>query len=116
MERQRGRFRPASYSVTSMASQQKWNLISYDVREPRRLRKIAKLLEGDGERVQYSLFRVRAAPQRLEKLRWELSELMSDEDDLLVIPLCDRCASKVNEHSRGDRSDWGDPPPSFEIL
>lgn len=99
-----------------MTSQQKWNLVSYDVRDPKRLRRVAKLLEGYGERVQYSLFRVRATAERLEKLRWELSELMAVEDDLLVIPLCDRCAAKVDEHSRGDRGDWGEPPPSFEIV
>lgn len=99
-----------------MTSQQKWNLVSYDVRDPKRLRKVAKLLEGYGERVQYSLFRIRATTERLEKLRWELSEVMAKEDDLLVIPLCDRCAAKVDDHSRGDRSDWADPPPSFEIL
>lgn len=99
-----------------MTSQQKWNLVSYDVRDPKRLRRVAKLLEGYGERVQHSLFRVRATAERLEKLRWELSELMAVEDDLLVIPLCDRCAAKVDDHSRGDRSDWGEPPPSFEIV
>ncbi len=99
-----------------MSSPAIWNLVSYDVREPGRLRKVAKLLEGYGERVQYSLFRVRANKRRLEKLRWELAELMASEDDLLVIPLCERCSAKVDENSRGDRSDWSEPPPTFEIL
>jgi len=99
-----------------MTSLPTWNLISYDVREPKRLRRVAKLLEGYGERVQLSVFRVRTTRETLEKLRWQLAELMEADDDLLMIPLCERCASKVDEHSRGDRSDWGEPPPSFEIL
>lgn len=99
-----------------MSNPATWHLVSYDVRDSKRLRRVAKLLEGYGERVQYSIFRVRLNAQKLEKLRWQLTELMSTEDDLLVIPLCERCAGRVDEHSRGDRSDWGDPPPRFEIL
>ncbi|WP_417734146.1 CRISPR-associated endonuclease Cas2 [Rosistilla oblonga] len=99
-----------------MANPPTWSLVTYDVRDAKRLRKVAKLLEGYGERIQYSVFRVRLTREKLEKLRWELSEAMELEDDLLVIPLCERCASKVNEHSRGDRTDWGDPPATFEIL
>src|SRR5262249_25938031 len=34
-----------------------WWLVCYDVRDPDRLRKTAKHLEGYGERVQYSVFR-----------------------------------------------------------
>lgn len=93
-----------------------WHLVSYDVRDPKRLRKVAKLLEGYGHRVQLSVFRIRMNRQSLEKLRWELSEIMTLEDDLLVIPLCERCAGKVSEHSRGEHSDWGTPPPNFDIL
>ena len=93
-----------------------WYLVTYDVRDPKRLRKVAKLLEGYGHRVQFSVFRIRLNRESIEKMRWELAELMTSEDDLLVIPLCERCASKVSEHSRGDRSDWGNPPPSFEII
>lgn len=93
-----------------------WHMVAYDVRDAKRLRKAAKLLEGYGERIQYSLFRVRASRQTLEKLRWEMSKLLTDNDDLLIIPLCDRCAGKVDELSRGNQSDWGDPPPTFEVF
>lgn len=93
-----------------------WILIAYDVRDPKRLRRTAKILEGYGQRIQFSIFRVRVNKEKLEKIRWELSEVLAKEDDLLIIPLCDRCSGKVNEFSRGDRSDWGDPPPTFDIL
>lgn len=93
-----------------------WHMISYDVRDPKRLRRTAKLLEGFGERIQYSLFRVHVGRTKLEKIRWELSEILAEEDELLIIPLCERCARKIDQLSRGNHSDWSDPPPRFEIL
>ena len=33
-----------------------WNLIAYDVRDPKRLRKASKILEGYGERIQFIVF------------------------------------------------------------
>lgn len=97
-------------------SQRLWHLITYDVRDAKRLRKVAKKLEGYGTRIQYSVFRVRVDNQSLEKLHWELNQIMEDEDDLLVIPLCGNCAEKIPEHSTGDQSEWTGPQPSFRVI
>lgn len=93
-----------------------WHLISYDVRDPKRLRRVAKKLEGYGTRVQFSVFRCRLDRETLEKLHWELNQLMTDEDDLLVFPLCEQCAGKVPDHSTGDQSVWADKPATFQIV
>ncbi len=93
-----------------------WHLVSYDVRNPKRLRMVAKKLEGYGTRIQYSVFRCRLDQRSLEKLHWELTKIMDDEDDLLVIPLCDNCACRIPEHSSGDQSTWVGPPESFRIV
>lgn len=93
-----------------------WHLVSYDVRDPKRLRRVAKKLEAYGTRMQLSVFRCRLDRETLEKLHWELNQLMADEDDLLMIPLCDCCAGKVPDHSTGDQSSWAAPPPSFRIV
>ena len=69
-----------------MASKQ-WHLVSYDVRDPKRLRQVAKVLESYGSRLQYSVFRCRLDVEMLERLHWQLSQIMEDVDDLLVIPL-----------------------------
>lgn len=50
-----------------------WWLVSYDVRDDRRLRETARLLEGYGERVQYSVFRCQLTRTEMAKLRWELA-------------------------------------------
>ncbi len=97
-------------------SQRCWHLITYDVRDAKRLRKVAKKMEGYGTRIQYSVFRVRVDHETLEKLHWELNQILAEEDDLLVIPLCNGCACKVSEHSTGDQSDWGGPPQSFRVV
>ena len=93
-----------------------WHLITYDVRDPKRLRKVAKKLEGFGERMQYSVFRCRLDRLALEKLCWELAEIMKAEDDLLVMPLCHNCAERVPLHSTGDQSTWAAAPPTFRII
>ena len=93
-----------------------WHLITYDVRDPKRLRQVAAKLEGAGTRIQYSVFRCRLDNLALEKLHWELNQIMAEEDDLLVIPLCGQCAGKVPIHSTGDQSSWSEPPPTFKIV
>lgn len=93
-----------------------WHLITYDVRDPKRLRRVAKKLEGYGSRVQLSVFRCRLDRVTLERLHWELNQIMQKEDDLLVIPLCGDCAGRVPLHSTGDQSSWTDPVPTFRIV
>jgi len=97
-------------------SEKSWHLIAYDIRDPGRLRRVAKCLEGYGTRIQYSIFRCRLDRAALEKLHWELNQIMDDVDDLLVMPMCTCCASKVARHSTGDQSDWVEPHSTFRIA
>jgi CRISPR-associated protein Cas2 len=97
-------------------AEKSWHLITYDVRDAKRLRKVAKKLEGYGERLQYSVFRCRMDRLALEKLCWELAEIMAASDDLLVMPMCSRCAERVPLHSTGDQSAWAADPPTFRIV
>jgi CRISPR-associated protein Cas2 len=93
-----------------------WHLIAYDVRDSKRLRKVAQKLSGYGDRIQYSIFRCRLDSLSLEKLRWELSQILAPEDDLLVLPICNTCSAKIPIHSTGDQSEWVDRPASFRVL
>jgi len=97
-------------------SNKHWHLITYDVRDLKRLKKVAKKMESYGTRIQYSVFRCRLDRESMEKLHWELSKIMDPVDDLLVIPLFEGCACEVGEHSSGYRSDWSGPPPSFRVI
>jgi CRISPR-associated protein Cas2 len=94
-----------------------WWLVSYDVRDPERLRKAAKHLEGYGGRVQYSVFRCWMTPRQLQQLRWELTELLAAEDDLLLIPLCSSCVARIQTIHREDRSAcWPAEPEGHRIV
>jgi CRISPR-associated protein Cas2 len=93
---------------------QHWHLLAYDVRDERRLRRVAHLLEGYGQRLQYSVFRCKLSARHLERLRWELSREMTNEDSLLVVPLCDRCAVRLVAH--GEAYDWPDEPAPYVVV
>jgi CRISPR-associated protein Cas2 len=95
-------------------AQKLWYLISYDVRDPKRLKAVAKHLEGYGERLQFSVFRCRLGKRELERLRWELTQKTTKEDDLLIVGLCARCAERVSESKNPDK--WKEPASTFVVI
>ena len=63
-------------------------LVSYDISDPKRLRKVARSLEGFGVRLQYSVFECPLDDLRLAKLKMELQSLVNhDEDQVLFVSL-----------------------------
>jgi len=95
----------------------KWWLVCYDIREPARWRRAYKILKGTGERIQYSIFRCWLNQTQMQQLRWELTEVLAPEDDVLIIPLCSRCAGGIQTtHSTINKPDWPDAPESFIIV
>ena len=92
----------------------RWYLISYDIRDAKRWRNAYKLLQGNGERIQYSIFRCRLNKTAMEQLRWELENILAEEDDLVFIHLCPRCAARVQE--RGKNIGWEPPKDRFDIV
>ncbi|MDA1193027.1 MAG: CRISPR-associated endonuclease Cas2 [Candidatus Poribacteria bacterium] len=91
-----------------------WFLVMYDVREPKRLRRAAKHLEGYGHRLQYSVFRCRLTHRQIERLQWELTKMLETEDDLLIIELCQGCGTKVAD--RNGQEDWKEGWKGHEIV
>jgi len=97
-----------------MSADKKWRLVAYDVRDPKRYRKVFKILRGTGHSVQYSIFRCRLDDREAEKLRWRLAKVMDPVDRLLVVDLCPGCASKVI--SRNHVEGWADEPATHLIF
>jgi len=91
-----------------------WYIVGYDVRHPKRLRKVAKILEGYGHRIQFSIFKVQASQRQIERLRWELSGVLDEVDHLLIVGLCAKCAQEVQE--QGLKQMWEAEPPNFVVL
>lgn len=97
-----------------MAEQQNWYLICYDIRCPKRWRKAYKLLEGYGDRLQYSIFRCWLNQRTREKLRWELEKILTTEDDVLFIRLSHQCIKDLPLYNRPEA--WTVDESSYQII
>lgn len=89
--------------------------ICYDIRDPNRWRKAYKLLKGYGEALQYSIFRVRLTPRDREKERWQLEQILAEEDTLPIAGIYNRCVDCLVACNRPDT--WQrDRPRSGHLL
>lgn len=63
-------------------------LVAYDIRDPTRLRAIAKILNGFGSRLQYSVFVCDLTMGELCDLRFQIRDtFVSTRDSVAIIPL-----------------------------
>jgi len=68
-------------------------VIAYDIPSDKRRNKVARALEGHGERVQYSVFECRLTAAQFQRLWEELSTLIDDQQDSIrAYRLCAACA------------------------
>ncbi len=76
-------------------------LVAYDISDPKRLRRVAKACEDFGLRRQYSVFFCRLAAVDVVRLKTRLYDVIDlDHDQVLFIPLCERCASAIESLGR----------------
>lgn len=67
-------------------------LVCYDVADPRRLRRVARLMERHGTRVQRSVFVCRLTAAQKERLAARLGRLILPASDAVSLyALCARC-------------------------
>ncbi len=60
-------------------------LISYDISDPKRLRQVARIMEGYGYRVQLSVFQCLLDDLRLEQFKAEIVPVINSEEDQVLI-------------------------------
>lgn len=76
-------------------------LVTYDIANPKRLRKVARACEDFGQRRQFSVFVCRLTAIDLVRLRSRLYDVIDlDRDQILFIPLCGRCAPMIEAIGR----------------
>jgi CRISPR-associated protein Cas2 len=68
-------------------------LVSYDIRQPKRLRVVARTLEGYGVRLQYSVFECALDQLRFTKLKSELHDIVNHEEDQVLFVSLGPCAN-----------------------
>lgn len=73
------------------------HLVAYDIRNPRRLRRVAKVCEGYGIRVEYSVFECDLAAEMFQRLWAELSrEINWEQDAILAYRICGSCVRQIS--------------------
>lgn len=76
-------------------------VVAYDICHPKRLRKVAHTCEDFGFRRQYSVFLCRLTAADLIRLKSRLYDIINlAEDQVLFIPLCNRCAAGMESLGR----------------
>ncbi len=69
--------------------------IIYDIADPKRLGKVAKILKDYGLRMQKSKFEVSLNTQGLRALQADIGRVINPiEDGVKYFPLCERCYGK----------------------
>lgn len=78
----------ASESAPSIAGRRLWQ-VAYDIADPRRLRRVEKLLAAAGERQHLSLFVCDLSPERLAALQARIVRVIdTGRDTVRYMPLC----------------------------
>lgn len=71
-------------------------VISYDIASDRIRTKLAKLLEGYGVRIQYSVFECKLTEKRFQKLYREVFHLTENEEgSVRFYLLCQNCENRI---------------------
>lgn len=85
-------------------------IIGYDIRCDRRRRRVARIADDFGCRVQFSVFYGwLSASQRDLLVEALLKVIDPDEDSIVIVPACQRCQEQVVELGRASI----DPLPLF---
>ncbi len=63
-------------------------VVTYDIRDDRRLRAVFRLMQGYGDHLQYSVFRCELSDRERVELVSKLTDrIKADEDQVLLFPL-----------------------------
>ncbi|MFN5864796.1 MAG: CRISPR-associated endonuclease Cas2 [Pseudanabaena sp.] len=80
-------------------------VVSYDVSDDKRRKRVFNLLEGYGRRVQFSAFECLLNDRKFEELRVRLAKVVKMSDDSVRF-------YPISRHTLGQVVIWGEPPLS----
>lgn len=82
-------------------------VVSYDISSDRLRRKVSRIMEDYGRRVQYSVFECELDNKRLKKLYKKLVDitLQMQEGSIKFYPLCASCSEKILTIGTDDKED-----------
>ena len=80
-------------------------LIAYDIRNPVRLRNLAKIAEDYGVRMQKSIFEAELSASELREMKKRMKGIIEPEEDgIKIFRLCQSCEAKRTGAGRGSPS------------
>lgn len=70
-------------------------IIAYDIQNDKKRRKVSKILEENGVRLQFSVFECKLNKKELKELKTKIDNIInSRSDSVLIFNLCENCANK----------------------
>ncbi|MBZ0181533.1 MAG: CRISPR-associated endonuclease Cas2 [Melioribacteraceae bacterium] len=70
-------------------------IIAYDIQNDKKRRKVSKILEENGVRLQFSVFECKLNKKELKELKTKIDNIInSRSDSVLIFNLCENCESK----------------------
>lgn len=76
---------------------------SYDISDPKRLTKVARVMRDYGTRVLKSVFECNLPPDRFEEMKGRVDQIIEPvEDTVRYYLLCGKCLGEVEYSGKGD--------------
>lgn len=89
-------------------------IIAYDIADPKRLNRIARVMLDYGVRVQKSIFEVSITPKAFHDLKKRVEKIIvAEADGVKYFPLCESCAGAVEIIGQGQ---FTDPDSEYYIY
>lgn len=76
-------------------------LVIYDITNPRRLQKVAKIMEDYGRRVQNSVFEILTTTRVINELKNRIEGIIRDDDFVVYFELCSTDWQKQMKYGPG---------------
>jgi len=81
-------------------------IVAYDIADPRRLSRIAKVMLDYGVRVQKSIFELTVTASAFREMKARVEKIIiAEEDGVKYFPLCEKCAGTVEIIGQGQFTD-----------
>lgn len=78
-------------------------IASYDIRDPKRLTKVARTMKNYGERVLKSVFECNLDKRKFVEMKRKIDEIIEPiEDSVRYYILCDKCMKEVEYSGKGE--------------
>jgi CRISPR-associated protein Cas2 len=89
-------------------------IVTYDISDPKRLNRVAKVMEDFGVRVQQSVFEVELDNPVFRQMKHRIEQTIDlARDGVKYFPLCEKCAGTLEIIHQGQHVD---PDEEFYIL